>query len=474
MHVYAVITFPTTIPIQEAKHMTPIDDVAEKIGDVLLNESVKAGAAISDTMPLIANSLASATKHTIDRLRTQIREDRDMRRLLGLEGEVSEAEMNEAIRKLGQRSSTVSVSDADAKEFAQLLEERKVLFARLDKTDDNCKLFVFLNRDIEKVHDAVQLMQARRGLVTELNPQLFFNSLHPEKVKEIEGIDRVELEIFRHFARKEGLVFTAMLNRDGKFSIYHETDDKSQSKANLIMTQMSWMLSGPMREQIRQQIENRIAGRNTLEASLDDPQKELFVVSKTDPTSFIHITENDFTQYKKGEKISSLPRSREDFPEKCMAYCDGLERPVVLAPDDFRSDLTVTDMSKYPTMDFLSHGYDEIRETEKLNELISLVCMKAGIDNENNAGITLWDSSVSFSAFAENEAYADDTARDRAEADYERLQEAAEYPKKRFIISELTMDDKDINYIIARAEEKQRAQTAPFGKDRTDRQDMSI
>ncbi len=449
------------------------DDIAEKIGDILLNESAKAGAFVTSTIPPAVSGITTATKHTIERLRTQLKNDKDLRRLMGLKGEVSETEMNEAVRKLGLTASTVHVADADSKEFAELLEERKILFARMDKTDDNCKLFVFLSRDSDRVKEAIDLMQVRRGLVTEINPQLFFNGMRPEKVKEISGLDRVELELLRHFARKEGLVFTAMLNPDGKFSVYHDAEDRFQSKANLIMAKISWMVTGPKREQVRKQLEDRIAGRSSIQNSIDDPQKELYIVSAANPASFVHITEKEFTQYKKGEKVSSCDRKHNAFSERCMAYCDSLERPVVLAPDDFRTDLTVTDMAKYPTTDFLSHGYDEAQEMEKLNDLITLVCMKAGLDNENNAGITLWDSSVSFSTFSANETYADEAARDKAEEDFCRIKETAEYPKTHFTIEEISMDDKDINYIIARAEEKRRTQAAPPAYDRDQRSDIS-
>lgn len=446
--------------------MAPIDDVAEKIGDILLNESVKGGAFVTGIIPPAASGMASAAAHTIERLRAQIKHDKDLRRLMGLEGEVSEEEMNEAIRKLGYVSSTAHVSDSDAKELAELLEERKVLFARLDKTDDNCKLFVFLSRDAEKVKDCLHVMEARRGMVSELNPQLFFNSMKPDKVREISGLDRVELELFRHFAWKDGLIFTSMPTQDGKFSIYHEAADKWKSKADLIMSKLSWMLTGPRCEQVRQQLENRIEGRSKIQDAIDDPQKEMYIVSALNPASFIHITENECTQYKNGKKVNSIARKHEDFPERCMAYCDGLERPVVLAPDDFRSDLTVTDMSRYPTTDFLSHGYDENQEMEKLNDLITLVCMKAGIDNENNSGISLWDSSVSFSEFSARETYADEAERDKAEADFDHIKQTADYPKHRFTMEDLDMDQKNLDFILVRAEEKRRAQSAPTSRDR--------
>ena len=211
---------------------------------------------------------------------------------------------------------------------------------------------------------------------------------------------------------------------------------------------------------MRQQLEYRLAGRNSIQLSLDDAQRELFIVSASNPSNYIHITEQDFTQYKNGRSVHSTQRSRGDFAERCMAYCDGLEHPVVLAPDEFRTDLTVTDMSRYPTMDFMAKGFEEARETEKLNDLIDLVSRKSGLDSEHDSGITLWDSSVSFSDFAADEAYSDAEARRKAQEDYERLQDASKYSQDHFTSEELDMDQKNLDFIIFRAEQKRRAQAA--------------
>ncbi len=451
--------------------MSQTDDIAEKVSDLLLEQTVKGGAFISSSIPPAISGLMSATSNTINQLRTQLKNDKDLRRLMSLEGEVSEEELNEAIRKLGLVSSTVHVADADAKEFADLLNERKVLFARLDKTDDNCKLFVFLTRDAEKVQEAAQLLQARRGIVTELNPDLFFNGMRPESVKEVAGLDSVELELFRHYARKQALVFTVMPSQDGKNDIYFESRD--EKKANRVLLDIGWMLSGSQRDLVRKQLEDRINGRNAIREAVDDPQKELYIVSAVNPAAYIWINEKNFSQYKNGKEISKTPRDRDDFAERCMAYCDGLEHPVVLAPDDFRSDLTVTDMSRYPTTDFMSKGFEEAKEQEKLNDLLTLVARKSGLDNEHDADISLWDSSVSFSEFAANETYEDNDSRRKAEEDYKRLQGAATYPKEHFAMEELNMDQRNLDFIILRAQQKQRAQAAGPFHEKEERDDLS-
>jgi len=456
--------------------MATTEDIAEKVSDLLLEQTAKGGAFVTTAVPPAVSGIMQATSSTIRHLREQVKNDRDLRRLMGLEGEVSEQEMSEAIRRLGLASSTIHVADGEAKELAQLLQERKVLFAKVDKTDDNCKLFVFLTKDAEKVKEAVELMQARRGLVTELNPDLFFNSMQPERVLETAGLDDVELELFRHYARKEGLVFTVLPSFDGKHNVYFESGE--QEKARKVLLNVGWMLSGHRRDLTRQQLEHRIQGRHTIQRSLEDVERELYVVSAANPASYVHITADDFTQYKNGQSVNRLSRERRDFAERCMASCDGLERPVVLAPDEFRTDLQATDLSRYPTMDFMSKGFEEARELEALNELIALVSRKSGLDNEHDSGVTLWDSSISFSDFAADEEFADADKRKRFVEAFDRLQDAIKYPKgEKCAMEELNMDQRSLDFIIERAEQKKRAQEAsglfrPRESERSDQQSL--
>lgn len=441
--------------------MAATEDIAEKVSDLLMDQILRGGAFAAEAVPPAVQGIAKTSEKKLKEMRAQIQNRLDIYRLMGLKGEVSEEEMSEAIRKLGMISSNTLVADADAKEFAELLEERNVLFAQIDKTDDNCKMFVFLTRDAEKVQEAIELLGANRGLVSELNPQLYFNSYHPENVREIAGLDAVELELFRHYSRQGKLVYTALQNKDGTCNIYFEPSERD--KAEKVMGLVGWMLSGPDKERVRKQIENRLTGLGTIQKAVYEDKRELYVVSATDPSAYIHITEKDFTQYKNGKQVSAVPREKEGFEERCMAYCKGLAHPAVLTPDQFRMDLKPTDMSHYPTIDFMAEGVEEKLEMHKLNELISLVSRKSGLDNEHDAGATLWDSSVSFSAFAENENYEDSVKFNDAEEDYKRLQDAAKYGD-RFAAEDLNMNQRNLDFIISRAEDKRRNRSV--GKDR--------
>ena len=45
---------------------------------------------------------------------------------------------------------TIRIGDSDAKNFEAMLHAEKVLYAKIDMRDDNCKMFMYMDKDEEK------------------------------------------------------------------------------------------------------------------------------------------------------------------------------------------------------------------------------------------------------------------------------------------------------------------------------------
>lgn len=434
--------------------MPGTEDIAEKVADLLVDNLSKAGAAAVQAAPKVAQGVGAFGAITIGQVIQEIQKNNALKQLMGLEGEVSVPEMSEIVRKFSQRSSTLMVGDSDVKDFEALLKEQGVLYAKVDRQDDNCKMYIFLNRDNDKVLKASKILQANRGVVSELNPDLYFNSLSPEKVQVLQGITPAEMELFRHYARQEGILFSAVARKDD-YMVLCNAEDEQKTRRALLYT--GWALTGANGERVREQIEHRIAGRTAIQISAEEGDRELYVVSSANPGNYLWISAEGLAQHKQGKEISRISRHDPDFQAKCMALSDNMAHPVVLSAAQFRSGLTPKDLETAKTIDLFPEYYDDMIQMDEVNRLANLVARKSGLDDEHNATWGLWDPSVSYSEFAGLEYIADEDERDARAFEFEHFKQAAYYSHDRHDIQVVDMEEKDLDYIIAKAEQKRRA-----------------
>ncbi len=434
--------------------MAGTEDVAEKVADILFEQTARAINMATGTAPKIVQGVGSVTSLALSQLIDEVKHNKELRRLMNLEGEISFAEMKEVLHKFGSKSSSVMVGDSDAKDYETLLKDQGVLYAKLDKQDDNCKMFVFLNRDTDKVENATTILKAQRGQVTELRSDLYFNSLAPDKIHMTEGLSAVEMELFRHYAREENLLFTVIPKKDNYMVICDQKDIKKSRRA---MLHVGWSLTGPDGSRVRKQVEHRLAGRSAIQISAEEGEKELYIVSGIRPSQYVKISSADYTLYKQNKKVSTVSRSDPDFFIKCLASCEALAHPVVLSPSQFRNDLTSKDLESAHTIDLLPQDFDDMMEMEKVNRLVDLVAQKSGIDDEHNATWGIWDPSVSYSEFSTYEYIHDEEEREARKYEFEHFKQAAYYSQDHHKAYDIDMYEKNVDYIIAKAEEKQKA-----------------
>lgn len=453
--------------------MAYTDDINEKVANILLEQGAKAGTATLETGAKVAQTAAVAAHMAAEAAYKKLSKDAELEKLNALKGETSLGQMMQYIEKLGLKSFTIRVADSDTKDYEELLKKQGILFAKMNDKQDNTRMYVFLDRDRKDVEHVSELLYARRGQITEVRPDMYINNLAPENVRLVDGLDAVEMELFRHYARQEGLLFTALNNGDGKTTVVF--DSKDEPKARTVFLHTGWDLTGYNGARNREQIQFRIQGRTALRQTVENAQKEMYIVSKERPQNFVRITENDLQVYKAGQQVSSLSRSKPDFMTKLMAEAEAIDGAVVLPADQFRPDLSKAELSQMPTIDLRTpeYGFEE-EQINKQNELINLVAMKMGHDNEHNATWGLWDPSVSYSEFASYEYITDLDAAEARKDEFEHFKQAAYYSQNNYQVQDIKLDTRSIDYIIAKAAQKRKGQERGANEQRRQNERESV
>ena len=310
---------------------------------------------------------------------------------------------------------------------------------------------IYLNRDTDKVLKIAEAYKAKRGSIFEVRPDVYFNSLAPENVRLADGLDAVELALFRKYSRLEEILYTA-IKRGDKYAIVYSAADEQKAKKALL--HVAWDLTGHNGARNREQVVYHLAGYDSVRLSALDAQRELYIVSNRDPGNYAHITADDLSIFNQHKNVRSIPRNSPDFFEKCRTLVEGIDGAVVLDEQQYDPALTAEDLSRFPTIDLHDPQYDILVEMEMQNRLINLVSMKSAMDDEHNDHWGLSDPSVSYSEFSGYEYIMDSEEQEARAAEFEHFKQAAFYGDGRFIVQDVHLDEKNVDYIIAQAEAK--------------------
>lgn len=437
------------------------EEIALKIAQILLEQGARAlsfGTDVGLTLyEMGKKDVGGAAIALAAKMRERLSNE-ELRSIVERGGELSTPEMQNVVNKLGLKTFTVEVANEDAKDYEDLLRENRVLYAKFDRKDDDTIAFVYLAEDNSVIEKATQVLQAKRGMVTEVAADMYFNNLAPEKVKLYEGLDRVELELFRHYANSLGIVYTVLpqQNAQNGFTLAYGADQ--HAKVKRAMLRVGWPLTGPNGALVRKQIEYRIEGRSAINLAADTAGKELFVINKERPDEFVHITADDFSVYKNSKKIKSVTRvdAREDFSVHCCAACDAVRNAVVLTAEEYNPGLTVKDLEDRQTTDLFPDNFNEYFEMDRQNSLINLVMHKMTLDDDGSTPSHVFDPSVSYSEFSQYEEIFDQDERDAREYEFEHFKEASFYSQNHFEADEIELDRKSLDYVLAKAEARRR------------------
>lgn len=436
--------------------MPTTEDIAEKIADILADQTPRAANFLFETGRSTAKNVGSMTQEALDKILQNKKHDKEMEKWLNITGEILPTQMNEIIQRLGLRSSTIRVTDSDAPDLESILKEQGVLYAKLSMSKDDGCSYVFLDKDRTRVQDAVSVLLARRGRVTEIPANMYVNHMAPEAVRTIGGLDAVETALFRYYARKEQFLFTVIPQDQGRSSLI-VFDTKDNPKARRALLQASWDLTGANGALYRQQVEYHLQGHNKIRFSIEEAQRELYVVSRERPDTYIHITAEDYSFYKAGKKVSGVLRTNPEFDTRCYADCAALPGGVVIEPDAFRQGLSAEDLLDMPTVNLHVQNFDEELERNRVTGLINLIAQKETLDDENHSPWGLADPSISYSEFSGFEFIMDADEKKAREYEFEHFKQAAFYGNDHIVKNDIHLDQKNVDYIIAKAEEQRKA-----------------
>lgn len=450
--------------------MTGTDDIAEKVADLLLDDGARFGQFILKGTGKLAEFAARGSGKLSKTVYETVSRGVNKQGLASREENSEELKLEQLYaysKRLELETDTLRVADADSPEFKNLLRKEKMVFAEMDKRDDDYSVFVFFSKDSEKVAKAYEGLQARRGRVTEMKPDEFIKVVEPDKLNVLSNVDDVEAEMFRYFAREHGLLFAHIPGKDndpGQIMYL----PKDAGKARQVMLSAGWALTSEDGALIRQQVQHYLKGRSAINISIEDGAKELYIVSSINPGNAVHITEQDYELYKQGAVVKTESRDAPDFYTKCMSACMAIQGAVVLTKDEFESPtLTPETLKELPTIDLfprdvvevtedgyvnvLKDGYDPIQEQDRINSLYARVNQKLGLDDEGNASWGTFNSNVSLSEFSGMEYYADAEEREGREQEFEHFKKAALYNEANFDQQEVDMSDRSVDYVISRA-----------------------
>lgn len=366
-----------------------------------------------------------------------------------------------AREKKGETIHSMLVADEDAAELVAYFKEKKILFSAIESPNDDTKVFMYMSGDSEKVADIVSLWQAERGLVSEITPKLFLDNFAKEGVGTLSGLDRVDLELFRRYAKENGLIYAATEaeEKDRYVVIY---DPKDKAVAEKTMGAVAWAFSGEAGALLREQMVIFMRNRQQLNRAFLEAEKEYYIVSGKNPEHYIHLTANDFTYYKNTKEVKNAERNREDFLDSGMRVVDGMAQPVLLTREEFEVYKSENELDKELIAKTVAEkagvlpGVDAVKEAQdKQMRKLSLIQEKMALDDESTAGFWIYDDSIDFAGGGNYEALED--LDEQLKVDLS----AARTRAKQYQFYEVgAVDNRSLDYFIAEAE-KQRRQPEP-------------
>lgn len=399
-------------------------------------------STVSQNMQNISLSAAKATAKTVSdvnkillSLLLALAQKQKEEKLLNGSGEVSLKKIYEAVNK-GETLKSVCVSDEDYDLFKKHLTKQGVLFATTDFNKDDSKMILFLSKDDYKVKNAISLMKSERGLITELTPELFCKTIsdNKEQMSVLKNIDKVELELFRHYALNNKLVFATVNNSENIKILFNKKD---LEKVNDILKKISVDLTSSHAEMIREQIEYKLAGRQQINIAFEDVEKEFYVVDAKNPRNYLHINPEGMVYVKNGKEVTKVSRDRHDFLEQCYAKINSFSEPVLLTPEEFNLPIPQKKKTIEHKTAIFPNEYDLVKQEMEKKQLRAweIKDEKLSLDNgyqlENSSDIN--NPDVSYSEFLGNEIVND-------QHDQEELKYAEKFEIKDVVVKKHSLD----------------------------------
>lgn len=421
------------------------EDVTRQVSSMLMQST----GAVVDT----ANEMMQLL---LDVLRQKAEENKSERALLyNTTGEVAIDKLQNAVRN-GAVLKNIFVPDEDIGALQKHFKNLNVLFAISDVEKDNAKLVSFLERDEGKVMKSIELLKAERGLISELPPQLFLDSHQEENFLVTTNMDKVQLELFRNYAKESGIVFAAVTDAERVNLLYAP---EYKDRVNAALLRLGWDLNGPNGKAIREQVQHSLEAKKALSYAIDHGPEDLFVVSSNNVRNYVNIYPDGYTLYKNDNEIVSMEKSADGYKDSVLDKVESLTNAVILTREEFERSLAerqeIVD-SKY-TLDVLPKDYSIEEESARVKQLQNILALKMGLNNELDDTFALFDPSVSYSEFDSHEFVSDSEVREAEKREMERYNDSVRYAQNEFRTFEISSQNRSLDYLISRAEQEREA-----------------
>lgn len=338
----------------------------------------------------------------------------------------------------GGQMLSIMVHKKDYVEFAQEMKKRDVPFLTSQVLGDDCYSVMYRAADKDKAELSIKAFEANRKIETEMTPERFEEKYAGRGIYSIEGIDIVELELIRHYAAQSNFQFAVQAIDDGSKCKILFSD---KSKMDNILKKAAWQLTGERGPIVKQQIEYRIAGRESSNRILtqEEAEKEFYIVSKSEPSNYIHITANDLELYRDNKVVTTVAHDDAAYYDKTAKALSGMDEPVILSEQEWmsnqRREIIEARQEVIPTG---TSAADKVAEEIKLNDYRAWEVLDNKLSLDNSYSLKydnpMTDPSISYSQFFEtecsNDRYEDEVAHAAAAATYlyeKKLEVSEEY-----------------------------------------------
>lgn len=355
----------------------------------------------------------------------------------------------------GEGLNNMLVAEEEVDSLKKYFEKQPMPFIVLDNNTDDSKIFLYMSGDSQKAINAVTLWQADKGLISEINPNLFIDDYSADEIGTVSGLNDVDLFLFRQYAIENNLVFSSIeIENKENLLLYKPSERKNVER---VLGATIWATTyGDEGALIRKQISYKLQNRQAINISLLDAQREFYIVNGEVPENYIHVTANDFAYYKNSKEILRIDRSSAGFMDKAWRTIDGLSQPTLLNKEEFELVKEDGNLDREAIAQVVIQKNSSFLNDNKINELMNkqneeraLIEMKMSLDNENQGAFWIFDDSISFGASGSFEAI--DDMDDAAKINLQKIKDES----KKFFFTEM-QNDKNIDYYIAEAEKRRK------------------
>ena len=201
--------------------------------------------------------------------------------------------------------------------------------------------FFFMDKDKEKVENAFAICAYKRNYINVLPPAAFFLLYDDKKdISVVDGLDQIELRVFRELAQKHGLGYTEMLNGEdsdkdsipGTYKVVCAKEDADKMRS--IMRMVTWSITGESSKPIKEKVLERESILAELKKLIEEGVKDgaqifidesanritvenaKYIVNALRSNQYIKVSAKGFSVFKGSGEGLFVAKSDPDYEEK--------------------------------------------------------------------------------------------------------------------------------------------------------------